>query len=705
MLVQHDILTTDEIAQATVLSPLYTRPDADLREAWVSSKSRWYDAVWDLDYYAPGHQKSKRCISWRVEFSDGTFLTDAAYADTLDWLRRIVWSLFTGRARGAPHSPGSAGGIAQGMRAVVRWLVETKRYNLADLTCAASWEFLYDFMDLIGAEDRATLTESQVKPAISFVQKVWIQASVVNILKAREAPFDGLSVSQVIAKVTSLDGGRIPPLPDEVAVPILNEAAAFVEYYSNDILDLFRGVRSTQSSSGASMESHHYVQRKVAVAFSFGVLEGATEPWHPPICSKNTISTVTHLVRALRAACIIVIMATTGMRISEVCGIRSGTNPINGLPICIEKRRAEGGLFDLFLLKAKLTKTERTPRTVEWVVGMTPAGSSAMPLAVRALDLVNKLAEIGDLSGPMATSILSGRISMIKGKDSQPPSNLRSFAVQNMIKRFVEDWVDLSGLPEEGRYAITPNNLVEWRESKGRIIRTHQFRKTFAQFAAAIDARLVEAVKDQFKHISLAMTLNAYVNSEQHVELTSMDANRAARTVFEMIRGNAPLAGIMGEQIEQHLPSDFRAEVESLPPSEAWKKVVMWTEQNGFRLMHAPHGSCGGALNPTKMRCHEVAGTVDWMAQEPNYQTREPSLCAGCPCFVVDAQHVPFWRERYRDNYIAVLAAKRAGISADYRAIQSRADQARNFLKRLGDDITALDQNIEAELAKRGLSA
>lgn len=685
-----------EIAQTTVPLPPYLRSEESLRDVRVSSQSSWHDDVWVLDHGIPGQCKTRRSINWKVDIGDGTRLVDPQHAGVLNWLKRSILSLYLNPARGAPPSAGSATTIAQGMRVVVPWLVQTRRRKLSDITCAACQEFLDDLVDSHNSECGNELTASQVRVPVAFIQKLWAQGPIINIARAKEPPFNGRSAEQVVKQLSVHENGSIPPLPDEVAIPILNEAATFIEIFSNDIARLYESIRATRSRSGNTAEGHYYVQRKVAKALLLQTVKNARILNNEEFKKRKKLFKILFLVHSLRTACIIVVMSTAGIRISEVCGIPPGTDNKTKLPKCVTMRRSDDGLFDVFLLNSKLSKTERTPRSTQWVIGMRPVNSTELPLAVRALGLLNRISEIGGILGAEATSILAGRVGIIKSPDSKPHANLLSLAIQTAIKKFVMDWVDLSNLPNESRYPLKPNDLIEWRESKGRILKTHQFRKTFAQFATAIDARLIDAVKDQFKHMSLAMT-NRYVNKEQYVALTSWLADCTTRTMCNMLLDDTPLAGILGEKLEQTAPDSFKKELKALPRSEAWKKIVHFNAENGLSLIHAPHGSCGGALFPTKMRCHEVAGTTDWMAREPNYQTREAALCAGCPCFVLDAQHKPFWRERYIANRTTELAYTKLKI--DCRAIRARADQARNFLKRLGEEIGALDETVAARLA------
>jgi hypothetical protein len=114
--------STQTIIRSTALKPLYQRADAELDNAWVSSQSRWFDKRWILDSDVPGQSKTTRSIKWNFEVAEGEYLTDPEHTETLDWLRRIVWSCFTTPARGGLAAPGSASFISQGLKTVVRWM-------------------------------------------------------------------------------------------------------------------------------------------------------------------------------------------------------------------------------------------------------------------------------------------------------------------------------------------------------------------------------------------------------------------------------------------------------------------------------------------------------------------------------------------------------------------------------------------------------
>lgn len=117
--------TTTEILAATAAMPLHLWSDRD-RVALepVSAMSCWGDPRWVFDNQTHGAAISQSTIVWDLELPDGSNLLDTRNADLLDWLRRLVWSLFAAPGDGATNlKPGSLGTISVGLRYWAAWLV------------------------------------------------------------------------------------------------------------------------------------------------------------------------------------------------------------------------------------------------------------------------------------------------------------------------------------------------------------------------------------------------------------------------------------------------------------------------------------------------------------------------------------------------------------------------------------------------------
>lgn len=272
----------------------------------------------------------------------------------------------------------------------------------------------------------------------------------------------------------------------------------------------------------------------------------------------------------------------------------------------------------------------------------------------------------------------------------------RADTTRARIKEFVETWVDLSHLPDESARKVRDNDLVPWRESKGRIIRTHQFRKMFAGFALDIDERLLPVLQLHFHHLSEAMTETGYWgrNRLQVEPLSTVGAQRTNLWLYEMATGRSLSSGKMADHVSNHLDA-LRERLSGKSTVEGWREVVEFTNDNDLRMWFSFHGNCL-PLHQTEMRCNVVGKTTSWLNRSPNFTVREPSLCLGCRNFVVDARHLSFWTERYIENQVSWLRATESPVG--YRAIRERAAQARTLLTRLGKDVGVLDQEVSRRL-------
>jgi hypothetical protein len=352
----------------------------------------------------------------------------------------------------------------------------------------------------------------------------------------------------------------------------------------------------------------------------------------------------------------------------------------------------------MFLIRTVLSKTEKgLPREVDWVLGLRPKGAIEEPLALRALRLLNRLFQ------PWRDIAKTKRLFLTSpGTYLALPTTalnvMDSASMSSTMKRFMERWVDLSGLPNESAHKIADNDLVKWRDSKGEIISSHMLRKSWAQFVFAVNPKLMPAIQLQFHHLSLAMSDSGYIGNNPLL-VTAMDSVATQQRnllIFETVLGRQPLSGKMGEQIER-ATRNLAAQLKDLPISDAWQRTVQFCDDNDLKIFFNPHGKCV-PLATSKMRCHNEIGTPLGLRVQPNSATRQPTMCAGCDCFVLDSRHAPFWEDRYLQNWISYKRAERMGGTGQFRVIKDRAVQAGKLLKKIGIDIELLDQKVNLAL-------
>lgn len=735
---------TAQVIQASTDRPLHRRYASELIGVKISSRSHWYSRIWYFDNPTHGSEPSLCRINWDITLRDGTSLLEPGNSRMLDWLRRFVWSLFVARGDGAAHlSAGSLGMLSTPLGRFVRWMCENSIRWPKQLTASTLEKYLEDLPIILvesatddtepGEHGRSPTSEGQdgdenggesdyddediagigkgtLRAHLRVVQLLWEQREELvgcGIEPMPAAPWTRFgSVGQIVKQLATKVEGWIPPLPDEVAIPLLNRAFEMIGTPAEDVIRLQTAMDAAYAS-GTNIHMQKARQKDAALSFAFSGIDGQEDPWHRPLVEsindngRGAVIQATALILDIRAACCLVVQGLTGLRVSELCGLPSGLDPTTGLPNCVDVIASATGLNEVFILRSDLSKTMKSPNTVPWLLGMRPKGSGDLPTAVHALLVLERLLDpyrrlLG--SDALLVGLASGAGAP---KTSDGVVKITSTQIRISYRRFIETWVDLSDLPSESAHRVSPNDLVKWRESKGRIIKTHQLRKTFANYVLQTNASLLPAVKRQFQHLSLAMTEAGYwgSNSAQLEPIESVSSQKTALMIYEAVTGRSGFGGRRGDDLDAEL-GELRAKLEGMGISQGWRHVVSWVRENDLKATHGLHGACvpivGGA-----MQCHKKAGTRPILGSlRPQFTTREPSLCAGCECFALDASHEPFWIDRYVLHEAAWREAKGRGDAERCKLIGARADQARKVLIWIRTDVDALESRIASEMRR-----
>ena len=697
---------------------------------FVSQQSRWEDPVWRFKNPIYSSETWHSRIAWDFSLPDGTRLTDPQWSTLLDAFKRFTWSLFSDpRGKyGASLKPGGVSHVYIGIRYLARWMNRRNYISFNELNDSASDLFLDDFADSSAmprieakpkknTKKRVKLFGSSAANAIADVgmsaawvyqhviiwQQLWRQTGALRkagVPTLPEAPFSGKGANAVARELAVRVAGKIPPLPDEVALPMMSAAFRMIGTPADDVIRLhslyIKGVRDIEQRGLLSNSARHCALLKVVNEFRFSIISGENKPWRGALsecdvddfdltyrgCNQETYLQGTNLLRSLIntivAACAIVIQFGAGIRTSELCGPEPGINPVTGLPLCVRVCPSGSRVIQLFYLTGRLFKGEATWREEEWILGCRPVGSSEIPPPVRALEVLvllldpwRKLASNPDVAKSLFVA---------PAKHGMPdPNGHRNFIaltdtrIRTWQKRFVYRFVDLSHLPDRSRRG---EDLVPYRESNGACFFPQQFRKTFVKYVCGTDSRMLPAVNRHYKHMSMAMTEGYLGRNPMLQDAFESNLNESSsRYIYEFARGKQAPAGRMAKLIEEH-----RAELQKLTEGkdegDGRKEVHRWVCHNGLRIFFSEHGKCFFAADPLGARCHQEAGTVHWLNSEPNYSTRRPSLCLGCPCFLVDEEHVDFWLQRYIENRKAFDQGAAIGKAGDYRVAHERAQQS-----------------------------
>lgn len=699
-------MKSQEVEQASARAPIHKLFGKALENLRVSSKSIWSDHTWILDSDRV-RTDSETSIKWSVSLGNGELLTDPKHARLLDWLRRMVWSLLTAPGDGfKPLSPGTMPSVSIGMGKLVPWLVANHILWPHQMTQPVLDQLLEE-IPLIAASDLAQEhmgDEDDDRPRgpvlliLNFVYYLWRQRKALH--KAGIAPMpsqpwpDEEGANSIAVKITGRERGWTPPLADEVAIPLLNSAFSFLATPADDIRTLIGMIHEVERRFGSTPigrwghidNKRSGELRKVFGEFRFTELPETSLVWHGPLLEtsgKNPMLEVRNLLLDLIAACCISICGTTGLRGSELEQLRAGVDPQTGLPTGVDIKKSSTGMNEEFILVSGMPKGSAHPRSMEWTLGSRRLGDVEEPLALQAMRVLDTLLK------PYRDKLKSNRLILfISSKsavvETRKATELDSAKLKKLYAHFIQRQVDLSRLPDSSRLAVTPNDLVAWRESKGAIIRPGALRKTFASYVLSTSPELLPAVKRQFQHMNMAMTEGGYwgMSLKQVEPISSVSRQMTASMLYNLTQ-NGAVGGKMGKQISENL-EPLRLLVKDLTPGHAWRRMVQWVESNDLHVNHGAHGDCV-PVTASRMDCWKQSGQRPMGSLVPNFETRNVSMCTGCSCFLMNERHVPFWRDRLRDHEATLESAEdKSVLDGSFREVARRANQAKNVLRSLG---------------------
>jgi hypothetical protein len=679
---------------------------------WVSSTSRWRDSRWFLDNPTSGIPAFKAMIDWDLFFEGGTNLLDACHATLLEEFRRLTWSLFVDPRAGKALKPGSASNLSIGLRELLWWMVKNGYARMRELDGTASQHYLdgcqaqldgvaqedsleelldenaVEPIDATGREDNKEIlqdtdealqvTESWVRSRLAVWRYMWDQRAAMHtagVQSLPQEPFSGRKVGRLANEMATKAIQKIPPLPDEVAVAMMNAAHVYIETAASDVLRMVENMLQLRNRF-----IYHATVSKHMKKWKFSVPPESDQPWHSSLAEvKSPAATLRLLADDLSRACAIILQSETGMRANELCSLPAGINPETSLPACIEMRLSKSGMLDLFYLKGTLSKTRPTPESATWLLAARPRGSDMLPNSVRAVAVIQKLLQpFREIADGRVQGALFVVFDPTDGfpKVGQGVSALTTNTLLNWQKRFVAahvDWTTVKRTPDTQKYI----------DSKGECLQTHQWRKTYAQFVFQVNPKLLPAIARQFKHLSIAMTEGAYINTNDALLKGVAEHNlyRTTDRLLEFARGMAPkMEGRLARLLEKY-QGELSTIIKGKNGTEARQAMFTWCSQRNLKLFFHGYGGCIPGLAPTEAECHKRAQTVHWANTAPNYATREPSVCTGCFLFMVGPESVEYWRDRYVSNSTAYLQAKAQGKADDFRVAKERAAQSATYLK------------------------
>lgn len=617
------------------------------QEGSVSEWSLWSDPAW---YFSdPARDKYQHCVAvWDFKLRDDSCFLDRRYDEFREASKIVIYCLHRWPAMGSPLKAQTINEVSIGLRYWVRWLCEAG-YTSLDQVGPAAMQAFEDYLiaDKLNDDLDQALSSSSIARYMRGPFAFWEERSrleAAGIRQLPELPFPGETPHIVAGRLTKIALGRVQPLPREILIPLMNTAASFMETPSRDVLGMIRFLASevptilkTAGDRSLKAALGRYITSKV----TFSSVEG--KPWHGLLTEtvnriavktlqpkqEESIELARDLVHDVMAAASILIQGAAGLRVSEIEMLEADTlDPDTGLPDCIELRHDDTGTIELFYLKGFLVKTTASREPAEWLIGSRVTGSNHLPPPV---DAVLRLYQIVSLLDPGRTSrrLFLGTTGSAWNYFVGSCEPLDRTQLQAMQRAFAANYVDRALL-----------DRIE-------LLRTHAWRKSFAQFIFGVDPTLGPALSQHFKHLQVAMTMEAYVTNDP-ILLGYLESERAmetARDLYEMTTGRQAGAGRLSKSIVQH-GQDIAALIAGKDEKEAVEALYGFVSSHQVPFWFLEWGNCGIAYAPSEAACHSEAGTSSWRNIAPDFGYRDLDVCTGCKRLVILRRHLPFWQAR-----------------------------------------------------------
>jgi integrase len=578
-----------------------------------------------------------------------------------------------------------------------------KYRRFIDLDGHACDEFIEYLVDdkVKGDTDDEGLNDQSLAIYLVVWNKLYVQGRIfaeAGLDYLSHVPFEGKKALEVAKELTRKICIRIPPVPDAVFLPVTKSAIEWLDTPSADILALQQryidayaeGLPSLRYGPGDSESSRGIAANLAVRAFQFSPLTGTQQPWHERIQEEGIstarsrrgeavhlgpIQQVRQLVMELRDACAIALQAFVGMRISEVCGLQAyPLNPDTGLPACVEIQLSRSGLYDVFYIKGLVYKLTPSSKEAKWVAGLRPHGTDYLPPPVRAVVTLERLFKPWrDMAGK------SDLIVSMKNNCGLPKC-AGSIGQVNAEKLGIgyRDWMR--------KYVALPKEVKDWH------LTSHQWRKSFALYTIRTDSRMLPAVSQHFKHLTLAMTEQAYVGNDAELLgiLRDTAMQETARILYEVTTGQVLAGGRLAEMIRER-GKEIQQRFIGKTADEKRAEIEGVVQSSDLRVWSCEWGWC--FFRAEVARCHTQPLVNIGRAYKPNDAIRNPSTCCSCSNLMTTSEHSPFWEARYA-KWVRVLSETHWQEGDPYRmVVNERIRQCESILRMMGVRVSPLEDN------------
>ncbi|PNH96325.1 tyrosine-type recombinase/integrase [Vibrio diazotrophicus] len=342
----------------------------------------------------------------------------------------------------------------------------------------------------------------------------------------------------------------------------------------------------------------------------------------------------------LRDSCIFWLLLTTGMRIHEVLAIKR------------DAYRSE-------------TRDDTTFYYIETVSEKTHTGLSewiAPEIATKAIDI------LGRLSTPLQEQLERDLVKAQTSSDHAEVHRLEEISCHICLSKSPKKGNQINLLSGD---AITESRLPNLCKQIGSDwnLSTHQFRRTFANYAVHSELGDLRALKDHFKHWSITMTALYAFNDDLDAEL------------FEELLREKYL-------VEEEIKQDWFELDTPITGGELAQKIMQVREDGELIKAFGSHIAMVKAFT-SSIPIRSVG--IGWCTNDDECKCGKPDSCESG---IVDKRHAPYWT----GMLVQQMKLMRLGVSdigeAGIENVRKGMERCEMVLTALGFDVEAMKREI-----------